>query len=400
MSTLLKLPQINDVGQSPTARLVLAKTLFERGRFREAIDEIGEALAENPELAEGYMLRGLLEFRTGQHESAIESLERALRLDASQVGALFILVQIHLDLLDAENALSVADRMIAQEPTGPRGHYAKGEALLLAQRREEAADAFQEAVRLQPMESQSRLKLGMVLIELGRDDEAFQHMVAAQRSNPANFNGRIVLGDLLAERGQYTEALREYRAASDLQLLHPVPLTKVGHVLLRENYVNEAIIYFRAALRVDPSHLESLLSLSRVYLQQGWLREARDFAQAALELKPNLDEIVALIAEIDAARLARDEAPKPPLDQEDLPEVSIETIERIHHEYVEARKECGESVDELNLVRIARTLRREVARIRLRYPDAEVDFRVTVRDGKARIIARRAQQGSPPPPAT
>jgi type IV pilus assembly protein PilF len=62
-------------------RLELASAYFQQGQTRVALDEIKQAIAINPTYADAYNLRGLVYLRLNDMPLAVESFERALKLN-------------------------------------------------------------------------------------------------------------------------------------------------------------------------------------------------------------------------------------------------------------------------------------------------------------------------------
>lgn len=70
-------------------------------------------------------------------------------------------------------------------------HMSRGLALERAGQHVDAADAFGEAVRLDPSDPEAQTRFGLALRELGRDDEANRAFLAALRLREAfAFSGR------------------------------------------------------------------------------------------------------------------------------------------------------------------------------------------------------------------
>ncbi|MDR1617424.1 MAG: tetratricopeptide repeat protein [Treponema sp.] len=68
-------------------RLNRGKDLHAEGRFDEAIEEPGLALAVNGGLAEACFYRGLAYYRKGDPDRAIADREAALRIEPNHTGA-------------------------------------------------------------------------------------------------------------------------------------------------------------------------------------------------------------------------------------------------------------------------------------------------------------------------
>ena len=62
-------------------------------------------------------------------------------------------------------------------------------------------------------------------------------------------------------------------------------------------------------------------------------------------------------------------------------------------EYVEARRSCGQNVDQLTPEKLEGVIRRQREQLRELYADSEFRFRVVVEDGKAKLKARRLRGG-------
>jgi hypothetical protein len=62
----------------------------------------------------------------------------------------------------------------------------------------------------------------------------------------------------------------------------------------------------------------------------------------------------------------------------------------VYEAYVEARRACGQGVDNLSPAKLQAVLRKQEQALRARHGEAEVRFRVVVEDGKAKLKASRA----------
>ena len=62
----------------------------------------------------------------------------------------------------------------------------------------------------------------------------------------------------------------------------------------------------------------------------------------------------------------------------------------VYESYVEARRACGQGIDNLSPAKLQAVLRKQEQTLRSRYGDSEIRFRVVVEDGKAKLKASRA----------
>jgi tetratricopeptide (TPR) repeat protein len=108
--------------------------------------------------------------------------------------------------------LLAASPAAAQRRTAAELEKAGWEAIR-ANRAQEAAEAFGEAVRLQPGNVRLMLGAGLAAYLLGRAEEARQHLVAALEADPAITDASILLGQILYRDGDLNGAIQVYEQA-------------------------------------------------------------------------------------------------------------------------------------------------------------------------------------------
>jgi type IV pilus assembly protein PilF len=77
-----------DTDRRARARFELATAYFSRGQMEVALDEVKQALAARPNMAEAYNLRGLIYSNLGEAGLAEESFRRALQLNGRDADAM------------------------------------------------------------------------------------------------------------------------------------------------------------------------------------------------------------------------------------------------------------------------------------------------------------------------
>ena len=185
---------------------------------------------------------------------------------------------------------------------------------------EEAALAFQEALKSQPAHLEALQVLGGVLLELQRYDESIGTLQKAAALNPAIAETHANLGQALLRKGMNKEALVSLAKAIELNpqsaLFHSdrgVALERLDRneeaaqeylraISLNPNLVNahhnlgnlcvkmgnlpEAVREYRDAIRIMPAHKSAHLSLGWVLYRQGETEEAIREIEEGLRLNP------------------------------------------------------------------------------------------------------------------
>ena len=121
-----------------------------------------------------------------------------------------------LDGGDPESALRRARQTIAREGEEPVLCFLSGVALMDLDRPEEAAEAFESAVRLDPDDTEFRTQLAMALFKSCRFEEAAPHAVAALDADPGFPDAHVASALVLERQGRFTEADRHFIEAARL----------------------------------------------------------------------------------------------------------------------------------------------------------------------------------------
>jgi tetratricopeptide (TPR) repeat protein len=294
-------PVLKDFGQTTIGHVTLAKSLFQRGRHREALTALEAALRENPELAQAHLLKGLVLAHGADYEAAAESLDFATRLDGSVPDAWMGLAHVKFELERLPEALDAIDLSVRLDENNANARLLHGNILAAMERYPEAIAAYRQALKANPLLSVARYKLSHLLESSGDTDEAVHQAIVALRLNPVNPNTRITLGNLFRRLGRLNEAIEEYKAAAKLGQLAPqqaLGYEKLGEILQETGETTGAIAMFQTAIRLNPKAIFSYLHLARVHRDDGRLHEALEMAGAAVKVDPLFPEALSLLAEL------------------------------------------------------------------------------------------------------
>ncbi|MEM1255659.1 MAG: tetratricopeptide repeat protein [Cyanobacteria bacterium P01_H01_bin.21] len=124
----------------------------------------------------------------------------------------------------------------------------------------EAADAFQEAVELNPKSAWAYTNLGLALKERGRFAEAELACRQALSFNPDNAVIYNCLGTVLRNRGKHDEAADVYRQAVELRPDLIEAYINLGYTLERQANCGEAASVYEKVLEIDPECVQAKFS--------------------------------------------------------------------------------------------------------------------------------------------
>lgn len=111
-----------------------AATAFKRGqrayadgRYDDAIQAYGAAIALRPDDARAYYRRGLAFMASGAKREAETDLDQAIRIDPDNADAREALARLYVDRGDYNDAVTTLDRLLEMQPDNARALYLLGE---------------------------------------------------------------------------------------------------------------------------------------------------------------------------------------------------------------------------------------------------------------------------------
>jgi adenylate cyclase len=224
---------------SSQSSMIEARTLF---------DEALQIEPNNADALAGLATTFVFEFVNGYYESGGEErlaraealLDRALSLAPRHLLALKTKAALSRAEGRFENAIALANGVIAENPGEPWAYKELGLSSMYLGRLDDALEWFAKAERIAPRDPARWTWLdgrGQALILLGRDAEAVRSLVAAAEANPRSPGTQALLAAAYALAGRLNEAhlaLATYLAkhpdarVSTFRQFAPVPLARTG----------------------------------------------------------------------------------------------------------------------------------------------------------------------------
>ena len=173
------------------------------------------------------------QFRRGTLEAAIVMFGRAIEIDPQYARAYAGLADCYSLLYtnwsvreDTQTRADAASRKALElDPESGEAHTARGVALSIAGRHDEARTEFETAIRLDPALFEARYFFGRVCLAEGRLEEAAQRFEEASRLRPEDYQALLLAGPVLADLGRKQESEAAYRrglkAAEEHLRLYP-----------------------------------------------------------------------------------------------------------------------------------------------------------------------------------
>jgi Flp pilus assembly protein TadD len=200
--TQLQMQGVND----PWLNRLLADISAGKGLWKQSLDHLEMALAQEDPSLQDLMTASELSILTGDSDGAVNYCRRAVVLEPGPVsygglGEAFFAVE------EIDSALVYLRLAVEQAPDDPRYRFNLANALEVSGMFEEAGTHFRAFLAMQPDDPVGHFNYGIHLDKLGRSEEALAEVTLAAELNPDMLTARVVQAQILEEMGRWDEAL-------------------------------------------------------------------------------------------------------------------------------------------------------------------------------------------------
>ncbi|MBN2184495.1 MAG: tetratricopeptide repeat protein [Candidatus Krumholzibacteriota bacterium] len=205
---------------------------------------------------------GVLYFRKGLYDEAINQFKEAIKIDSR-----FDLARENLRYLFSETKMDDPD-----------------------------VSLWRKEVEKDPDSDEALLRLGISYQNMGKLKEAADTLGAVVERNSDHYMARIHLGSVLKSRGLHQQALEHYLCAGEKVKNSAVFHTDLGEVYYNLGRTDEAITELLEAIKLDVEYWRSHFLISFAYGDIGNFQEALEESRTASKLNPSFNNTEANLA--------------------------------------------------------------------------------------------------------
>ncbi len=176
------------------------------------------------------------------------------------------------------------------DPTNPQAFQLLGIALEKLGHVHEALVTYEQALTLDPEDTDLLLNLGLTAWNLNFLDGAermFRIFIEKRPDHPAGYNN---LGSVMRDRGNLAGAIEMLRGAIYRMPDQAMLWNTLATALAEEGRAEESLVFYQEAARLDPKFARVWHNLGYAYLHLGRFAEARAAYASALDLVDNAHE--------------------------------------------------------------------------------------------------------------
>jgi Flp pilus assembly protein TadD len=168
-----------------------------------------------------------------------------------------------------ENDASVFERAAKYAPGSPTVSSWLAKLSMDEDNYEEAIPLLIRAIETEPSRLQHRLNLGIALTRSGRPQEAALAFEAALKIDPDFADSHQLLGEAYRDVGRLSDAARHWEIALRLDPDSVPARVNLGTYLYLQNEIAESITLWESALAVSPEHMDLLFNLGMAHRRIG-----------------------------------------------------------------------------------------------------------------------------------
>jgi predicted Zn-dependent protease len=207
---------------------------------------------------------------------------------------------------DHEAALRHLDRTLARNPRDMVALAAKASSLVALERFQEAANVYQEIVRLSPRDAAARYNYAVVLFRLGRFDETAHELREVVQLVPDHADAQYNLASLAQREGRINEAREAWQALTRLRPQIPSGWFNLGVVNMDFDEPDAATDAFAHFTALSPSDADGWINLALAEAATDHLESALYALNIADELAPCEGLTLDLLAQVHELLAERD----------------------------------------------------------------------------------------------
>ena len=189
-----------------------------------------------------------------------------------------------------DQAVQAFEKMISINPNEASSYYNLGNVLQEQGKLKKAIEAYNKAIALKSDYAEAYNNIGLALQKLGKLDEAidvYNKAIALKSDNTVAYNN---IGNVLKEQGKLEGAIRAYNKAIALKSDYAEALNNMGVALKEQGKLKKAIEAYNKAIAIKSDYAEAYYNIGLALQEQGKLKKAIEAYNKAIALKSDYAE--------------------------------------------------------------------------------------------------------------
>lgn len=272
---------------------------FREGRYEDAVNKLGLFLRAFPEDSNAnYYLSAAL-YQLKRHAQAEEYLVRLTDRVPTLVSAANLLAAVRLANGNPNGAADALVSFVGDRNAKAETLKLYANALNALGRVDEASDILARARTLDPSDSGSRLGLALANLQKGEPREAQALAEGVLSREPGNAEAGLLLVKSLLDQGDYERALKAAETYAEIQGESAQAQYVLGIARNRSGLKSGAETAFSRALALQPGYPDAALALAAMKLAEGQPETARTLYEQVLDVHPDNSRVLIKLVQLE-----------------------------------------------------------------------------------------------------
>jgi tetratricopeptide (TPR) repeat protein len=269
-------------GDLPGLQMNLGLALFKAAQFPDAIASFSAELKKHPDDPRLMILLGMAHYGLKDYLVAVPYLRQAADRDPQNASILLTLAQSCLWSKQYQCVVDAYRQMLALHAESAEADLLAAEALDEMQDSAGAEKALRAAILADGNVPNAHFALGYVLWARGAWGEAANEFQEELKIDPQHGKARVYLADSWVRQNEFSKAKTEIETFGDSEKADPIALMDLGSINAHEQRFEDAAGQLIQAADSDPGNAEPHRQLAHLYQSMGKTGEAkRELEKAA-----------------------------------------------------------------------------------------------------------------------
>lgn len=243
---------LEDRSEDLGALILSARSNIQLNRFKLAEAELKKALRINPTFAETSLYMGVLKGKQGDHDEALENLNRAIELDPKSTDAYKERARIFLNLHDYLRSDIDLTTVAEIDPSDSEIFAIRGMTFFHRMLYDAAIQDFSRVLEGLPNDTKALFNRAICYVKKDELEKALNDLNNLLKVFPDNGRALNLRGVVFALLGKLDQALTDLNSSSRVNPSDPVIWNNIGFYKFRSGNFVGAREDFQKALKLDP----------------------------------------------------------------------------------------------------------------------------------------------------
>ena len=239
----------------------------------ELVDQLSIQLEKAPNDIDLLYQRATAYYDKDEYVSAINDLEKAMRVDSLRPEIYHLLADNYLDYYRSREALDMMEKVVRLFPERIPSLLKLSEMQMILNQYENSIYTVNEILRLSPQNKEAFFMLGMNFRALDDVDRAINSFRTAVEIDPEMVDAWIILGELHEKQGS-KDAIKYYDNALNVAPDKPEVLHSKAFYLQNNGDIPGALELYREINIKSPNYTDAYLNAGLIYMEIDSLDQA------------------------------------------------------------------------------------------------------------------------------